>query len=215
MPLTSPAFFSARWRIFHERRSRTVVHHSCLNRGSIYERYHLFSEANEIYGLDLSSSNTSHKYSSSVDRSIDFYPPGKPLSLHVCVRSCINFVVMIPTFFLESCHPFGKSRGHQTFDRFWFAVQRDGSVRRRIFDHIDRISRRFSRGFTWKRQIFKREGFQRWPWIKLDRIELDPPPFLNALLFKVTRYFVLFDKKFQFIFRVNFIVKDNAYKNLG
>lgn len=108
MPLTSPAFFSARWRIFHERRSRTVVHHSCLNRGSIYERYHLFSEANEIYGLDLSSSNTSHKYSSFVDRSIDFYPRGKPLFLHVCVRSCINFVVMIPTFFLESCHAFWK-----------------------------------------------------------------------------------------------------------
>lgn len=99
MPLTSPAFFSARRRIFHERRSRTVVHHSCLNRGSIYERYHLFSEANEIYGLDLSSSNTSHKYFSFVDRSIDFYPRGKPLFLHVCVRSCINFVVMIPTFF--------------------------------------------------------------------------------------------------------------------
>lgn len=181
MPLTSPAFFSARRRIFHERRSRTVVHHSCLNRGSIYERYHLFSEANEIYGLDLSSSNTSHKYSSFVDRSIDFYPRGKPLFLHVCVRSCINFVVMIPTFFFGIVSRFLENleviKHLIVFDSRYKGT---GPFRRRIFDHIDRISRRFSRGFTWKRQIFKREGFQRWPWIKLDRMNSIPPFFERA-----------------------------------
>lgn len=69
----------------------------------------------------------------SIDRSIDFYPPGKryqlTLSLHVCIRTYMNFVVMIHFpiffFFFGNVDPFLGSRDHQTFDRFWFAVQRD------------------------------------------------------------------------------------------
>ena len=41
----------------------------------------------------------------SIDRSIFILLANQPLSLHVCVRSCINFVVMIPTFFFGIVSP--------------------------------------------------------------------------------------------------------------
>lgn len=137
---------------YFTRRSRTVVHHSWLNRGSIYERYHLFSRP-----MKFTASIFRHRtrpiniLPPSIDRSIDFYPPGKryqlTLSLHVCIEliwiSSWWFTFLFFFFFFGNVDPFSGSRDHQTFDRFWFAVQKDGSVKRRIFDHIDRISNDF------------------------------------------------------------------------
>lgn len=107
---------------YFTRRSRTVVHHSCLNRGSIYERYHLFSRP-----MKFTASIFRHRtrliniLPPSIDPSIDFYPPSKryqPLSLHVCIRSYINFAVMIrfpPFFFFQKYVPFWN-RDHQIFE---------------------------------------------------------------------------------------------------
>lgn len=184
---------------YFTRRSRTVVHHSCLNRGSIYERYHLFSRP-----MKFTASIFRHRtrpiniLPPSIDRSIDFYAPGKryqlTLSLHVCIRSYMNFVVMIHFpiffFFLETWIPF-----------------RDLEIIKHliVFDsQTDPLNGEFSITSIEFLTIFERIYAK--SWTESNSIL----PFLNALVLEITRYFVLLDKKFQFIFEVNFIVKNNA-----
>lgn len=155
---------------YFTRRSRTVVHHSCLNRGSIYERYHLFSRP-----MKFTASIFRHRtrliniLPPSIDPSIDFYPPSKryqPLSLHVCIRSYINFAVMIrfpPFFFFPKICPFLESRSSNIWGvlRSFFDSREQGTVKRQIFGHIDRISNDF-REDSREKGRYLRDDFQRW-----------------------------------------------------
>lgn len=155
---------------YFTRRSRTVVHHSWLNRGSIYERYHLFSRP-----MKFTASIFRHRtrpiniLPPSIDRSIDFYPPGKryqlTLSLHVCIRSYMNFVVMIHFpiffFFLETWIPFWD------LEIIKHLIVFDSRYKR-----TDPLNGEFSITSIEFLTIFERIYAKM---IKLDRIELDPP----------------------------------------
>lgn len=105
----------------------------------------------------------------SIDRSIDFYPPGKryqlTLSLHVCIRTYMNFVVMIHFpiffFFLETWIPF------RDLEIIKHLIVFDSRYKR-----TDPLNGEFSITSIELLTIFERIYAKM---IKLDRIELDPP----------------------------------------